>query len=385
MIISQSSGTTRSLVSLLQRCTAFTAMAACCLAGAQTVPYATTLAPAVDAQPLAEDRGAAGLWQTLNKLRTWASLMTIVAHPDDEDGGMLTYESRGAGVRTALMTLTRGEGGQNAMSGESYDALGLLRTNEVLRADAYYGAEQYWSRVADYGFSKTIDEAFARWGHDRVLYDVVRAVRINRPLVLTSTFVGGITDGHGHHQVSGEMAQEAFTAAGDPNVFPDQIKAGLRPWSPLKVYARVPTFSISAQGMFDYATNKWAPVRFYNYIDKQWTEHAPATTLEIPEGDFDPVLGRSYIQISRQGWGEQKSQNGGGNPPLAGASSVPYHRYASRVPAKDEESSFFDGIDVSLLGIAQLAHGDNAVLLTGLSRSSSTSIRPSAPFHPELR
>lgn len=363
------------------------------MAGAQSVPYATTLAPAVDAQTLPEDRGVDGLWQTLNKLRTWASLMTIVAHPDDEDGGMLTYESRGAGVRTALLTLTRGEGGQNAMSGESYDALGLLRTNEILRADEFYATEQYWSRVADYGFSKTIEEAFERWGHDRVLYDVVRAVRVYRPLVITSTFVGGITDGHGHHQVSGEMAQEAFTAAADPNVFPDQIKAGLRPWSPLKVYSRQPFFSISSQGMFDYATGKWAPVRFYNYVDKKWTEGELSTSLTVRQGAYDPLLGRSYIQISRQGWGEQKSQNGGGNPPLAGPNDVRYHRYASRVPAKDEESSFFDGIDVSLAGIAQLAPGDHPFLTEGLKQierhvtDAVTRFSPASPVKiaPDLR
>jgi hypothetical protein len=153
-------------------------------AGAQTVPYATSICPDIRAGKLAEDRGAAGLEQTLRKLDTWASLMLITAHPDDEDGGMLAYESRGQGVRTALLTLSRGEGGQNAMSGESYDALGLIRTQELLRADEFYGTEQYWGTVADFGFSKTIEEAFSKWGHDRVLYDAVRAVRMNRPLVV---------------------------------------------------------------------------------------------------------------------------------------------------------------------------------------------------------
>ncbi len=201
-------------------------------AAAQAVPYATSITPAVSQDTLPEDRGAAGLWQTLRKLDTWASLMTIVAHPDDEDGGMLTYESRGAGVRTIALSLTRGEGGQNVMSGETFDALGLLRTQELLRADQFYGTEQMWGRVADFGFSKTIDEAYARWGHERVLYDVVRVVRIQRPMIITATFIGGITDGHGQHQVSGQIAQEIFKAAADPNVFPEQIKAGLRPWSP---------------------------------------------------------------------------------------------------------------------------------------------------------
>ncbi|MDX6464254.1 MAG: hypothetical protein QOE55_7951, partial [Acidobacteriaceae bacterium] len=211
--------------------------------GAQT-PTASTIAATADYQPLRVDRGASALQQSLRKLGTRSSLMMIVAHPDDEDGGMLTYESRGQGARVALLTLNRGEGGQNIMSNDLWDALALVRTQELLAADRRYGVDQYFTRVADFGFSKTLDEAMSVWGHDRVLYDVVRAVRLNRPLVLAAVFVGGITDGHGQHQVSGEMAQEVFKAAGDPNVFPDQIKAGLLPWTPLKVYARVPSFSI---------------------------------------------------------------------------------------------------------------------------------------------
>ena len=109
---------------------------------------------------------------------SWTSALAIVAHPDDEDGGMLAYESRGVGARTAILTLTRGEGGQNAMSSETYDALGLIRTNELLRADEYSGSEQYFARVIDYGFSKTIEEAHQQWGRERVLCDVVRVVRM---------------------------------------------------------------------------------------------------------------------------------------------------------------------------------------------------------------
>ena len=346
------------------------ALAATAITQGQTVPWATKIAATPDAQTLPEDRGADGLWQTLRKLHTRASVMMIVAHPDDEDGGMLTLESRGAGARVAMLTLTRGEGGQNAMSSETYDELGLIRTNELLRADEFSGTEQYWSRVADYGFSKTIDEAFEKWGHDRVLYDVVRAVRLNRPLVITAVFSGNVTDGHGHHQVSGEMAQEVFKAAGGRNVFPDQIAAGLRPWSPLKVYARIPGFSIGKDGahktMFDYATGKSSPLHLHDYVNNRWIDDTPATNVVIPEGTFDPVLGRSYVQMSREGWSEQKSQNGGGNPPLPGPFEVDYHRYGSRVETKDQESSFFDGIDVSLLGIATLAHGDTQFLKDGL-------------------
>ena len=132
------------------------------------------------------------------------------------------------------------------MSADSDDALGLIRTNELLKADEFYGARQLWGTEVDFGFSKTQQESFAKWGHERVLYDAVLAVRRTRPQIIVSTFVGGITDGHGQHQVSGEIAQEVFKAAADPKVFPEQLRPvkdggyGLEPWQPLAVYSRMP-------------------------------------------------------------------------------------------------------------------------------------------------
>ncbi len=308
------------------------------------------------AEALAVDRGAAGLALSLKRLGTWASVMDIVAHPDDEDGAMLTYESRGVGARASLLTLTRGEGGQNAMSADADDALGVLRTNELLAADAYYGVRQYFGTEADFGFSKTQEEAFQQWGHDRVLYDTVLAIRRERPLVLMATFVGGITDGHGQHQVSGEIEQEAYEAAGDAKVFPDQIAAGLRPWKPLKVYGRVPFAPVTAQGMFDYATGKWAPARFYNYVTKTWSDTAPTADVRIPTGEWNAVDGLSYEQIARTGWGEQRSQYGGGNPTLSGGDGSAYHLWATRVSAVEVKDSkwIFEGIPVGVEGLAWL-------------------------------
>src|SRR3954463_8654727 len=202
------------------------------------LPYATSIQPAQVAHEIPANRGAAALWQSLKKLHTRASLIMVTAHPDDEDGGMLAYESRGRGTRVALLTLNRGEGGANVMSPDYFDALGLVRTMELLSADRYYGVDQYWTRVIDYGFSKTMAESIKSWTRDRVLYDVVRVVRMVRPLVITSVFIGGPSDGHGNHQTAGAMAQAVFKAAGDPNVFADQIRAGLKPWSPVKDYAR---------------------------------------------------------------------------------------------------------------------------------------------------
>jgi LmbE family N-acetylglucosaminyl deacetylase len=319
--------------------------------------------PTSIALPLPEDRGEAALEQSIRRLGTTASLMMIVAHPDDEDGPLLTYLSRGLGVRCTLFTLTRGEGGQNAMSADTYDALGIIRTQELLRASEFYGAKQMWGTEADFGFSKTQEEAFARWGHQRVLYDAVLAVRRERPQVIVSTFVGGITDGHGQHQVSGEIAQEVFKAAADPSVFPEQLTGGLEPWQPLAVYSMVPFAPVTEKGMFDYATGKWAPAKFHNYVTGDWTTGVPSTDVTVEVGAFDPSLGRSYVQIAREGWGEQKSQNGGSNPTLSGPSSTSYHLWAVAAAAKPSDPSskqddlFHNsrvGVDTSILGLSRL-------------------------------
>jgi LmbE family N-acetylglucosaminyl deacetylase len=323
--------------------------------------------PAAYALPLPEDRGQADLEQTIRRLGTTASVLYIVAHPDDEDGSLLTYLSRGLGARVTLLTLTRGEGGQNAMSAEEDDALGLIRTNELLTADRYYGVKQLWGTEADFGFSKTQEESFARWGHERVLYDAVLAVRKVRPQIIVATFVGGVSDGHGQHQVSGEIAQEAFKAAGDPKVFPEQLKDGLEPWQPLAVYSRTPFASITGKGIFDYATGKWAPAKFRNYVTGEWTTGPLATDASIPVGTWDPALGRTYVQIAREGWGMQKSQYGGASPALSGPDYSDFHLW-SAIPAAQaganasaDDGSLFDNkkvrIDTSLEGLAQLAKG----------------------------
>jgi LmbE family N-acetylglucosaminyl deacetylase len=339
------------------------------------------------ALPLPEDRGAAALEQTLKRLSTWASLMIIIAHPDDEDGTMLTYEIRGHGVRAAQLTLTRGEGGQNAISADANDALGIIRTNELLRADQFYGVKQYWGTEADFGFSKTIEEAFSQWGHDRVLYDAVLAIRRERPLVIVSTFVGGITDGHGQHQVSAAIAQEAYSAAGDPKVFPEQFALGVRPWSPRAVFSRMPFAPISGKGMFDYATGKWAPARFYNYVTREWSTKPLSADVEMPTGSYDPVLGRSYTQIAREGWGEQKSQNGGGNPSLSGSSESEYHRWAASVPGlSGEQSSFFAGMPTGIDGLTTLVSNPPEWLkpaLAGIATQVSAAQKQYVAEHPE--
>ena len=327
---------------------------------AQT-PFESRIEPGLVTTEIAPNRGAAAVWQSLKKLHTRASLIMITAHPDDEDGRMLAYESRGVGAHVTLLTLNRGEGGANVMSSDLWDALGLVRTEELLAADKYYGVDQYWTRVCDYGFSKTMEEALAKWGRERVLGDVVRVVRTVRPLIVTSVFVGGPSDGHGNHQLAGLMAKEVFEAAGDPARFPEQIREGLLPWKPMKYYAQVPFFGPEKSKF--------------------------AVTLRVPVGDYDPLLGLSYMQMSHEGLGHQKSQNGGGFIPRAGSVMSDYHRFGSRILAQDHEQSFFDGIDTSLLGIAGfVAEKDRDVLTEGLRKINASVEEATSAFsalHPE--
>ena len=350
-------------------------IAACAFLISSGVPsFTQALKPTVDATSIPPDRGAAATWQALKKLHTRASLMMIVAHPDDEDGATLAYESRGEGARVALLTLDRGEGGANVMSADYWDALGLVRTEELLQAGRYYGLDaQYFTSMADYGFSKALDEALSQWGHERVLEQAVRVVRTVRPLIVCSVFVGGPTDGHGQHATAGLMAQEVFNAAADPKMFPEQIKEGLRPWAPVKTYGRAPFFRVSEKGMYDYANHTWGPVGVTNHVTGKWEPGKPSVTVEIPSGTYDTTIGETYSQVSRTGLGYQASQNGGPSVPLAQAQPSAYHRFGSRIDANPTEQSFFDGIDTSLTGIASLADvKDQPLLSTKLKEVNSS-------------
>jgi LmbE family N-acetylglucosaminyl deacetylase len=314
-------------------------------------PYYNSIRPAINQEELSINRGSAALWQSLKKLHTRASIVWLAAHPDDEDGTVLAYESRGVGARVVLSQTNRGEGGANVMSDDFFDALGLVRTMELLKADEYYGVEQRWSMVIDYGFSKTLEETFKNWTHDRYFYDIVRIVRMERPLVVVTSHPDGAAAGHGNHQATGRVAVEVLKAAGDPNVFPEQIRAGLRPWTPLKGYARGGGGGRGGRG------------------------GQPATAnVEIPVGTYDPLLGANYAQIAREGLGFQKTQNGGPSIPNAGQATAAYRRIGSVVPAKDKEETFFDGVDVSLAGIAALAKGGDAVFLSAGLRDINTAV-----------
>ncbi len=229
------------------------------------------------------DLGAAGLTRLLERLQTTASALHTGAHPDDEDSAFIARTARGDAARMAYLSLNRGEGGQNIIGPELFDALGVIRTEELLQARRLDGGEQFFTRTFDYGFSKTRAEAAAKWNERDVLGDMVRVIRLFRPLVIYSRFQGTPADGHGQHQLAGYLTPLAFKAAADPNEFPEQLKEGLRPWQARKLYRGV--------GFRPDPAN-------------------PPTTM-VATGVFDPVLGRTFAEIAAEGRSQHKSQQMG--------------------------------------------------------------------------
>ncbi|MEO8226417.1 MAG: PIG-L family deacetylase, partial [Gemmatimonadota bacterium] len=208
-------------------------------------------------------------------------VLLIGAHPDDEDTELLTILVRGEGAEAAYLSLNRGEGGQNLIGSELGAALGLLRTEELLAARRLDGAQQFFTRAYDFGFSKTLDDTWAHWPRDSVLKDVVRIVRRFRPQIIVSIFSGTPRDGHGQHQAAGWAALEAFKVAGDSTKFPDLLREeGLPPWTPLKLFRNA---------RFDTA----------------------GAIVMLEGGAIDPAVGQSYHQIAMQGRSLHRSQDMG--------------------------------------------------------------------------
>jgi len=288
---------------------------------------------------LAQNQGMTGLRLALRRLGTTARLMQVVAHPDDEDGGVLTLQARGRGVSTLLMTMNRGEGGQNKIGSNLSDVLGVLRAEELLASDQYYGVQERFSRVADFGFSKTAEETFTKWGgHDAALADLVRVIRTFRPDVIAARFSGTERDGHGNHQASSILAKEAFRAAGDPKRFPEQISAGLRPWQAKKFYVG---------NVCDWGAS--------TCLDDSWS-------VKFNTGERNPDLGMSYIQFSMEGLRHQKSQ-GAANWNVEPGDRFSFYNMLDSVlpgvPAKGvHEKDFFDSLDTTLPGLAPYAFSE---------------------------
>lgn len=244
------------------------------------IVLATCSSAAFAQLPDEEYRGTAKTGLLLRKLATTKSVLVIGAHPDDEDNQLLSYLSLHDGAAVSYLSLTRGEGGQNSIGSELGPALGVLRTGELLAARSADQSMQYFTRAYDFGFSKTAEETFQHWPRDSVLADVVRIIRRVRPDIIVTIFSGTPRDGHGHHQVSGILAREAFAAAADPNRFPEQIRAGLRAHRALQL--------VQATG--------------YRQADP---------TQRFATGTVDPLFGRSYAQIAAIGRSRHRSQDMG--------------------------------------------------------------------------
>jgi hypothetical protein len=231
------------------------------------------------------------------------------------------------------MTLNRGEGGQNKVGSNLSDVLGVLRTLELLAADQYYGVQQRFSRVADFGFSKSPDETFSKWGgHDVPLQDIVRVIRTFRPDVLVARFSGTDRDGHGHHQASSILTKEAFRAAADPKRFPEQIAQGLQPWQARKLYLG----NVCGFGATTCADANW--------------------TVKLNTGEPSADLEGSYVQFAMRGLRHQLSQ-GAANWNVDAGDRFTFYKLADSIePAKldanGHEKDFFEGIDTSLPGLA---------------------------------
>lgn len=303
------------------------------------------------ARDLPQDHGANGVWQRLLKLKTTASVLHTQAHPDDEHADLLTYLGRGNGVRTALLSLNRGESGANVLGPELFDQLGLLRTEEFLLAAAYYGLDDlYFTKLADYGYSKRVEEAYRKWGKENVLREMVRVIRINRPLVIISRFHGSARDGHGNHQAAGELTPLAWQMAGDSAAFPELLAEGLRPWKALKIY----------RGGIRPANNE------------RWQ-------VEVNTGEFSPWLGQSYKNFSLIGYSMHRSQVGGNRNVVHGPFKMYYERLSIDLKNEEKERGFFDGIDTSINGIFSVT-GEKAPegimpLLAGITNEVTTALQ----------
>lgn len=293
------------------------------------------------------DRGATGLGQMLKRLNTTASALMIGAHPDDEDTALLTYLARGESARTAYLSLTRGDGGQNIIGPELGEALGVIRTEELLQARRLDGAEQYFTRAYDYGFSKTLDEAKTKWDEKVILCDVVRVIRSFRPLVVISQFTGTAADGHGQHQFAGYILPLAVKAAADSSQCTD-------------------------------AGSVWQVKKFY-------VRHGFRATgepqLKINTGKYDPLLGRSYFEIAMEARSQHKSQEQGVLE-LKGDQFSGLNLVSGEAKS---EKSLFDGLDTTIKGIARLTNNEDGQLdakLDELQQQVETALTKFTPLSP---
>jgi LmbE family N-acetylglucosaminyl deacetylase len=276
----------------------------------------------LEAVPLCAQRelaGAARIKLALDRLNVLGTALMIAAHPDDENTALLAYFARGRRMRTAYLSLTRGEGGQNLIGPEQGDLLGIIRTQELLAARRVDGAEQYFTRAIDFGFSKRADETLEKWGRDEALGDVVWVIRSLRPDIILLRFSGTATDGHGHHTSSAILGKEAFEAAGDPKRFADQLR-WVKPWQPKRVL--------------------WNAFSFRGGRPQETSDRADRIDIDL--GQFDPVLGFSYAEIAGMSRSMHRSQGFGAAEPKG-----TQRNSLLLVAGEPAHSDLFDGVDTS--------------------------------------
>jgi LmbE family N-acetylglucosaminyl deacetylase len=288
--------------------------------------FSTSVVPRAATETTRAELGLA-----LRRLNTAATFMMMTAHPDDENNSVLARVSHGLGARTVVATLTHGEGGQNEIGPELFEALSVLRSEELLAAHRTDGAEQYFSRAVDFGYSFSVEETFEKWNKEIILGDAVRLIRIIRPDVIVAMSPRG-TGGGQHHQASALIAREAFRAAADPSKYPEQLQEGLKAWQPKKFYF---TAAWGARGE-QVATDK--------------------VLLNVPTDVYDPLLGRTYAEAGSEARSMHKCQGFGQLLALPGEAGVPRYELvdaADQSLVGREEKSFFDGIEVSVPGLSQ--------------------------------
>src|SRR5258708_395866 len=273
----------------------------------------STSAPAEAQRDLS---GAAEITLQLQKLNVLGSVLMIAAHPDDENTALLAYYARGRSVRTGYLSLTRGEGGQNLIGPEQGDLLGVIRTQELLAARHIDGAEQFFSRAVDFGYSKSPDETLAKWGREKVLSDVVWVIRKFRPDVIILRFSGTPRDGHGHHQASAILGREAFSAAADKDRFPEQLRY-IQPWQAKRLLVNVFSFS----------------------PEQEKEAREMPHCVEVDTGEFNPVLGKSYTEIAGISRSQHRSQGMGAPEPRG-----PSHNYLVTVAGPPADHDAFDDV-----------------------------------------
>lgn len=307
--------------------------------------------------PLRAQRSISGeieIRLALEKLNTLGSAMMIAAHPDDENTALLAYLARGRHVRTAYLALTRGEGGQNLIGPEQGDQMGIIRTQELLAARKIDGAEQYFTRAIDFGFSKTAEETLTQWPRREVLADIVWNIRRFRPDVVILRFTGTPRDGHGHHQASAILGREAFSLAADPTQFPEQL-AYVQPWQPRRLMQNVLSGPPPGGGR----GGQPPPAQ----------PQTPAERgLEIDLGAYSPELGFSYGQIAGMSRSQHRSQ-GMGSAERPGSQRNTLITLAGDIATSD----LFEGVELSW---ARLPGGER---VAPLLRRALDSFEPAHP------